>query len=191
MSLPSTQAIIALAERFADTRATAEEVQALETRFPPDQRESRVYLIFECDPWPGAHIIASHPSEPSDRADWATTAAAMRAEYAGYLRCLFSNPFARSTPGTKPSLTKGISQWIRRMTLGETRAGIVDPTWLTSTVVSLAEGIYAERAFDRLPILADALQDAGCDSADVLDHCRGTGPHARGCWVVDLVLGKS
>jgi hypothetical protein len=66
----------------------------------------------------------------------------------------------------------------------------VDPAWLTSAVVSLAEGIYAHRAFDRWPILADALQDAGCDSADVLNHCRWPGPHARGCWVVDLLLGK-
>jgi hypothetical protein len=70
------------------------------------------------------------------------------------------------------------------------RPTLLLPARLTSTVVSLAEGIYAERAFDRLPILADALQDAGCDNADVLDHCRGAGPHARGCWVVDLVLGK-
>ena len=66
----------------------------------------------------------------------------------------------------------------------------VDRSWLTSTVVSLAQGIYADRAFDRLPILADALQDAGCENADVLGHCRGPGPHVRGCWVVDLVLGK-
>jgi hypothetical protein len=66
----------------------------------------------------------------------------------------------------------------------------VDPAWLTSTVVALARGIYEERAFDRMPILADALQEAGCDSEDVLDHCRGPGPHVRGCWVVDLVLGK-
>ena len=64
-----------------------------------------------------------------------------------------------------------------------------DPAWLTSTVVQLAAGIYTDRAFDRLPILADALQDAGCDNADLLDHCRGPGPHARGCWVVDLILG--
>ena len=67
----------------------------------------------------------------------------------------------------------------------------VDASWLTSTVVALAEGIYADRAFDRLPILADALMDAGCDHAEVLEHCRGDGPHVRGCWVVDLLLGKS
>jgi hypothetical protein len=67
----------------------------------------------------------------------------------------------------------------------------VDPSWLTSTVLALAEGIYADRAFDRLPILADALQDAGCDNHDVLDHCRGDGPHVKGCWVVDLLTGRT
>jgi hypothetical protein len=65
-----------------------------------------------------------------------------------------------------------------------------DPAWLTSTVVTLAAGVYSNRAFDRMPILADALQDAGCDDADVLGHCRSEGPHVRGCWVVDLLLGK-
>ena len=65
-----------------------------------------------------------------------------------------------------------------------------DPRWLTSTVVALARTIYHEWAFDRLPILADALEEAGCDDADVLTHLRGDGPHARGCWAVDLVLGK-
>jgi hypothetical protein len=57
-------------------------------------------------------------------------------------------------------------------------------------VRGLAEGIYADRAFDRLPILADALEEAGCTDAEVLAHCRGPGPHVRGCWVVDLILGK-
>jgi hypothetical protein len=66
----------------------------------------------------------------------------------------------------------------------------VDPSWLTSTVVCLAEGIYQDRAFDRLPILADALMDAGCDNDDVLSHCRSDGPHVRGCWVVDLLTGR-
>jgi hypothetical protein len=67
----------------------------------------------------------------------------------------------------------------------------LQPCWVTSTVLALAAGIYSESAFDRLPILADALQDAGCNNDDILDHCRGQGPHVRGCWVVDLVLGKS
>jgi hypothetical protein len=62
--------------------------------------------------------------------------------------------------------------------------------WLTTDVRGLASGIYEEQAYDRLPILADALQDAGCADPDVLDHCRNSGPHVRGCWVVDLLLGK-
>jgi len=66
-----------------------------------------------------------------------------------------------------------------------------DTAWRTATVTNLAQAIYHERAFDRLPILADALEDAGCTNADVLRHCRQPGEHVRGCWVVDLVLGKS
>jgi hypothetical protein len=62
--------------------------------------------------------------------------------------------------------------------------------WRTDTAVTLARQMYDARDFGAMPILADALQDAGCDSADILDHCRGPGPHVRGCWVCDLVLGK-
>jgi hypothetical protein len=65
-----------------------------------------------------------------------------------------------------------------------------DASWQTDTAVSLAKHIYESRDFSAMPILADALQDAGCDSGEVLDHCRGPGPHVRGCWVVDLVLSK-
>jgi hypothetical protein len=64
-------------------------------------------------------------------------------------------------------------------------------TWATSTVTNLARAMYEDRAFDRLPILADALEEAGWADTDILNHCRGPGPHVRGCWVVDLILGKS
>ena len=65
------------------------------------------------------------------------------------------------------------------------------PEWRTSTATAIAQQMYDSRDFGAMPILADALQDAGCDNADILNHCRGPGPHVRGCWVVDLVLGKS
>ena len=65
-----------------------------------------------------------------------------------------------------------------------------DARWHTATVTTLANAVYTDRAFDRMPILADALEDAGCTSRDILDHCRQPGVHVRGCWVVDLVLGK-
>lgn len=62
--------------------------------------------------------------------------------------------------------------------------------WNGGIVVKLAQAIYDERAFDRLPILADALEDAGCTDVEILGHCRGSGEHVRGCWVVDLLVGK-
>ena len=62
--------------------------------------------------------------------------------------------------------------------------------WNNGTVAKMAHGIYDERAFDGLPVLADALEEAGCHDLDILTHCRQPGEHVRGCWVVDLVLGK-
>jgi ATP-dependent Clp protease ATP-binding subunit ClpA len=69
-----------------------------------------------------------------------------------------------------------------------------DPSWLSwqgGTVPKLARSIYEDFAFDRLSILADALEEAGCQEADLLDHLRGPGPYVRGCYVLDLLLGKS
>jgi hypothetical protein len=79
------------------------------------------------------------------------------AAQAELLRCVFGNPF---------------------------RAVVFSPTWRTETVTTLVQGILADAAFDRLPILADALEEAGCDSADLLAHCRGPGPHSTDCWVL-------
>jgi hypothetical protein len=71
------------------------------------------------------------------------------------------------------------------------RPVVFDPTWRTNTAVCLAQQMYESRDFSAMPILADALQDAGCDNEDILNHCRDPKQvHVRGCWVVDLVLGK-
>ncbi len=90
-------------------------------------------------------------------------ARAERREHASLMRCVF-----RSTLSPVP----------------------LSPAWRTSTVVALAAQMYQSQDFSAMPILGDALQDAGCDSPEVLDHCRAPGAHVRGCWVVDLVLGK-
>jgi len=66
------------------------------------------------------------------------------------------------------------------------------PEWRTSSVVSIAQSMYDSRDFAPMPVLADALQDAGCEHEDILAHCRdANGTHVRGCWVVDLALGKN
>jgi hypothetical protein len=73
------------------------------------------------------------------------------------------------------------------------RAVAVNPSWLgwnDGTIPRLAQGIYEDRRFGDLPILADALEDSGCSDPDILGHCRSGGDHVRGCWVVDLVLAK-
>jgi hypothetical protein len=77
---------------------------------------------------------------------------------------------------------------------------LLDPAWLTwrdGTIPRLAQVIYESRQLpsghldrDRLAVLGDALEDSGCSDPDILGHCRGPGPHVRGCWVVDLFLGK-
>jgi hypothetical protein len=62
--------------------------------------------------------------------------------------------------------------------------------WKTKAVIDLARGMYETRDFAAMPVLADALEDADCHHADILAHCRSAGPHVRGCWVVDAILGK-
>jgi hypothetical protein len=73
----------------------------------------------------------------------------------------------------------------------------INPSWLTLTVLSLAQTAYEERIMpsgeldpERLAVLSDALEEAGCDREDILEHLRSAGPHVRGCWAVDLILGK-
>lgn len=86
-----------------------------------------------------------------------------RAMQVSYLRCIFGNPY-------------------RTITL--------DHSFVTPRVKQLAAAIYEEKAFERLPILADALEEAGCTNVDILDHCRQQSVHVRGCWLVDLLLEK-
>lgn len=78
--------------------------------------------------------------------------------------------------------------------LWPSRSVTLNPAWLKwhrKTVPKLAQAIYADRAFEQLPILADALEEAGCAEAVILEHLREPGPHVRGCWALDLLLRKS
>jgi hypothetical protein len=62
--------------------------------------------------------------------------------------------------------------------------------WQDATVAKIACGIYEGRAFELMPVLADALEESGCSDAEILRHLRGPGPHVRGCWVLDAILEK-
>jgi hypothetical protein len=89
--------------------------------------------------------------------------------------------------------SKYITDCVRDILGNPFRPVTLDLSWVTSTVLALAlaQQMYDSRDFSAMPILADALQDAGCDNEDILNHCRQQGEHVRGCFVVDLVLGKS
>jgi len=107
------------------------------------------------------------------RAAWSAALQARNSEreaQSGLLRDLFSNPF---------------------------RPVSFAPVWRTPTVTALATAAYEDRVLpvgtldnDRLAVLADALEDAGCDNADILTHLRSPGPHVRGCWPLDLLLAR-
>jgi hypothetical protein len=112
----------------------------------------------------GWHRYRPGRPQPSDPA----AADREKGPFCDLIRDLFGNPFRPPPP--------------------------LDTAWLAwgdGTVARLARAIYDERAFDRLPVLADALEEAGCTAAGILGHLRGPGPHARGCWALDLLLGRS
>ena len=103
-------------------------------------------------------------SEGATHHEWAADFSIQNPAQSAFLRDIFGNPF---------------------------RPVVFNPAWRTDTAVSLARQMYEAREFGAMPILADALQDAGCEYTDVLNHCRdSSATHVRGCWVVDLVLGK-
>ena len=157
-------------ERFADGQITLEKLQCVRG----DARWAANVATRNSDDSEGVKWIVAHLTEPDVQrvlfAVWpASYLGGREIEYplqCALLRDIFRN---RIDPVT------------------------LDPRWLAwneNTIPKLAKGIYDERAFDRLPILADALEAAGCTNPDILTHCRSDGPHAKGCWVVDMILDK-
>ena len=132
-----------------------------------DKINAALAASYACWPW------AERSAETAARAalERATEASNDRIEYAGFLKCVLRTSFRPITN---------------------------TPAWLTPTVSGLAQTAYEERTLpsgeldpDRLAVLSDALEEAGCDDGDILNHLRSSGPHVRGCWVVDLLTGRS
>jgi hypothetical protein len=156
-------AALEVSERFADGLATAEELDAA-TRDASAAWNAAVEVFGPGDEWTrGAELAlwAVHPGTAHNKA--ACVWADDDPTVCACVRDIFGNPF---------------------------RPVVFSPEWRTDTAVALARQMYDAREFSAMPILADALQDAGCDNDDILNHARGPGPHVRGCWVVDLVLGR-
>jgi hypothetical protein len=161
------------AERFADGVAAASEVLAAlgDWAFGRDLARKEAGQAAERVQWETVAAMAYYRQEEAgahsvQRTDWYLLTAAERAEQAALARCIFGNPF---------------------------RPAVTGPYWLAwegGCVVAMARAIYEDRRWEDMPFLADALEEAGCEDEGMLSHCR-TGSHARGCWVLDLLLGKT
>jgi hypothetical protein len=190
----SLNGAVETAERFADGRATEEELDAAGVIADG---------VGDCNGNSAEYLGERGASESSLRlfraascAGWAVYSATCRSD-------LFWNEIWRlprlaaeatqcihSAPANSVGVCAVQCDFFRDIFGNPFRPITVDRNWLTSTVVALARQMYESRDFYPMPILADALQDAGCDNDDILNHCRGSGPHVRGCWVIDLLLGK-
>jgi hypothetical protein len=172
----SSRRVVEAAEKHADGLATGAELATVREAALDAKRgaaSSTISCLGDRFPWQAARMIVVSlrlvQTDLSAR-DWSSTVAARSRRL---LHCVFGNPF-RPVP--------------------------LDPAWLSwhdATIPKLAQALYDDRDLPsghldntRLGILADTLEDAGCTDADLLGHCRRSGEHVRGCWVVDLLLGK-
>lgn len=132
-----------------------------------------------------------HARSEADRGDFAADRAAVGAATPpdGWIAAINAMKDAERT-GQRSEIGPAQVAILRDIFGNPFRPVAFDPSWRTSSAVGIAQSMYESRDFAAMPILADALEDAGCDSPDVLAHCRGDGPHVRGCWVIDHVLGK-
>jgi hypothetical protein len=167
---PEWRACAEAEERYADGSATGAELAAAWR----NRTQNRKDVDFDLDPtgqaWDEARETASDAATLAayeGRRDWIPFAYRQaRVAQGCLLRDIIGNPF---------------------------QAMRLDPSWLAwndGAVRKVAQVIYEGRTFDRLPLLADSLEEAGCADAAMLAHCHGGGEHVRGCWVVDLLLGK-
>jgi hypothetical protein len=131
-------------------------------------------LVACCGPSPGALATLVDAGDAARNCAWFASCTARKAgglDFEGAYQCcllrdIIGNPFRKTT--LSPS-------WL---------------DWNDRTVPRMAQALYDGRRFDEVPVLGDALEEAGCDDEDLLAHCRAAGAHVLGCWVVDLVLGK-
>jgi hypothetical protein len=197
---PLARDAVAVAERFAEGEAEADELQRadsllqaaldpLEGPWRASRGAQRAALLpthealalalqvtrseapkAACYASSNAYLAAAaiaHPGAATTDLRFSASQAAEERAQAGLLRCLFGPLLFRPVPL--------VQSWL---------------SWNDGCIVKMANRIYEERAFDRLPVLADALEEAGCGNADILAHCRRPGPHVRGCWLLDLILAK-
>jgi hypothetical protein len=196
------------AERFADGLATLAELQAA---------EAAAWEVWQGKGGAGLEEAARATAlkDPEEAALTASRAVVWEtgADAWGDWEQVYRAAVRLATPAEREEIVRAADQMdgdvrtVALMLRGRAAAAVVldifgdpaspvrlDPSWLRwqdGGVVALARAVYEERRFADLPVLADALTDAGCDDEGLLAHCRSGTKHARGCWVVDALLGKN
>jgi hypothetical protein len=175
---PRSRRAVEVSERYADGQASQRELAEARTRAAGALEGAGWAAYWAANTkasGPICNVFAAASAPPrqeawTTEADWASAEAARSLLQVKLVREVVGNPFR---PGALGANTLG---------------------WHGGLVRHLAEGIYEEHAFERMPILGDALEDAGCTDEQILEHCRGGSghfePHVRGCWVLDLILDK-
>jgi hypothetical protein len=176
---PSCVAVIELAERYADGKASEEEL--IDAWVEPSGNQSATGTV--------AHLVQYAVGAVVDPDAW-------NAALCAHLACLGLRRESESMNSSARVWQHEVrvqAELLRDLFGPKPGTVLVDLSWLGAAeeeVVRLAGAIYHERAFGDLPVLADALEDAGCPNPVLIDHCRHCGEHARGCWLVDALLGK-
>ena len=196
---PDLSAALAVVERYADGLASAAELDKVRLRCRAlTQEASTAYSQQIEEGQSGAEqdvqrelawTVAYAASSPLTAADVARRADSAAVQFRTGSGLLSQAPVPASRAATEEQARVMLGV-VRDVVGNPFRVVAFEPAWRTDTVVALARQMYESREFSAMPILADALQDAGCDNADVLNHCRYEGGHLRGCWVLDQVLGK-
>lgn len=180
--------VVELAEQFADDAVTRPELSA---------------AVAQC---PSPHHLPNRLAEDEIYlGSWAMHCTGAAAPKNAFAYSVFRSVFFRTAykeavdPSAKPS-RKQLQAFNRRLcdllrdVFGNPFAPVtIDPVWLTwndGTIPKIAQSIEAGRAFESMPVLADVLEEAGCQARAIVDHCRQPAEHARGCWVLDLLLGR-
>ncbi|HEY1189720.1 MAG TPA: hypothetical protein VGE74_18880 [Gemmata sp.] len=174
---PRLRAVIETVERYADGLVAGTELSAAST------------IAVSSVEWEARHDMSSWQSSAAE-----VVLAAVSVEEYTVINSLVASVLAgraqNDEPVTEAQQRRALVALMREIAWNPFRPVAFNSAWRTADVVALAEGTY-EKAFDRLPIFADALQDAGCGADDLLMHLRDPeAAHVRGCWALDLVLGK-
>jgi hypothetical protein len=181
MTDPVFVAVIDAAEKAADGLIPNEELWAA---------RRRAYQLFDTVPQPNeaaqdaANVAQRFIYEQNETAEMVVGAAGSRSARLASVRGQNVEVARREAQDAMRALLR---QLINEVHGNPFRPVAFWPAWRTDTVTSLAREMYDSRDFTAMPVLADALEEAGCTNAALLDHCRHGGPHVRGCWAVDLV----